>query len=106
MERGTWTDGRLDDKMQGIDHSFDRIGDEIAGLRTDMRAEMRGLREDFAREMGAMRSELKDEMAGMRGDINGLRTEFAGLQRQLIQIGFGLVGALLAVLCALIVATV
>lgn len=73
--------------MESIDRSFDRIGDELAAFRMEMREEMRGLREDLTSEM------------------RGLRSDFATLQRQLIQIGFGMVGILLAALCAVIVAT-
>lgn len=73
MERSTWTDERIDDKMRSIDRTFDRIGDEMAGLR--------------------------DEMRGMRSDL-------ARVQDRMIQIGFGLVVALLAALLTAILALV
>lgn len=77
--------------MQSIDRTFDHIGGEMAALREEMRA---------------LREGLTGEIRQMRGDINGLRADFATSQRQLIQIGFGLVGTMLAVLCAVILATV
>lgn len=70
--------------MRGIDRTFDRIGDEMAGLRIELREDMRGLR---------------SEMAGMRSDL-------ARVQDRMIQIGFGLVVALLAALLTAILALV
>ena len=72
---GSWTDERLDDKMDGIDSTFEMLRDEMHGMRTEMREEMQGLRSDFT-----------------------------ALQATLVQIGFGLVGVLLAAMIALIVA--
>ena len=40
----------------------------------------------------------------LRDEVRGLRGDFASLQDRLIQIGFGLVGVLIAALVALIVA--
>ena len=63
--------------MHRIDSTFEMLRDEVHGLRTEMRDEMRGLRADFS-----------------------------ALQTSLVQIGFGLVGVLLAAMIALIVALV
>ena len=82
MKRSVWTDQRLDDKMGGIDSTFEMLRDEMQGLRE----EMRGLRTDVS-------SEIRD-----------LRSDFNALQTTLVQIGFGLVGVLLAAMIALIVA--
>jgi chromosome segregation ATPase len=95
MERTGWTDERLDEKMAAIDHTFDRIDDDLG----DLRSEMRELRREFREEMRAMRLELKEEIAGMRSDLSDL-------QGRLVQIGFGLVGALVMSLIALLVALV
>lgn len=75
MKRTAWTDERIDEKMAAIDSTFDMLRREIQGLREDNR-------EQFA----------------------ALRTDFSALQRQLVQIGFGLVGVLVAAMVALIVA--
>lgn len=61
--------------MHAIDSTFDMLRTEIQGLRDDNR-------EQFA----------------------ALRSDFSALQRQLTQIGFGLVGVLTAAMVALIVA--
>jgi len=82
VERSTWTDERLDDKMQGIDHTFELMRDELSGMRTEMRE---------------LRQDLTSEMTGLRSDFNAL-------QRQLIQVGFTLVGVLVAAMTALIIA--
>ena len=73
-ERGTWTDERISEKMNSIDSAFNMLRDEIQGLRADNR-------EQFA----------------------ALRADFSALQRQLVQIGFGLVGVLLSAMVALVV---
>jgi hypothetical protein len=44
VERSAWSDERLDERMTAVDQSFDRIFQELHGLRDDMR----GLRADFA----------------------------------------------------------
>lgn len=61
--------------MGAIDSTFEMLRDEIRGLRSDNR-------EEFA----------------------ALRADFSALQRQLAQIGFGLVGVLIGAMVALIVA--
>lgn len=88
--------------MQGIDRSFEGIGDEIAALRMEMREDMRGLREDFAREMTG----LHGEMTGMRGELGGMRSDLARVQDRMIQVGFGLTFVVLAALITAILALV
>jgi hypothetical protein len=61
--------------MEAIDSTFEML-----------REEMRGLREDNRQQFAA------------------LRADFSALQRQLVQIGFGLVGVLIAAMMALVVA--
>ncbi len=97
MRRSSWTDQRLDDKMGAIDSTFEMLRDEMHGLRRDMHEEMQGLRHDMREEMRGLRSDLASE-------IRDLRSDFNALQATLVQIGFGLVGVLLAAMIALIVA--
>lgn len=82
MRRPGWTDARLDEKMGAIDSTFDMLRDEI-----------RGLREDNRQQFSALHADLRD-----------LRADFSWLQGRLVQIGFGLVGGLIAAMVALIVA--
>jgi hypothetical protein len=81
-ERTSWTDERLDEKMTAVDTSFDRID----GALTDLREEVRALRTD------------------LHEDMRLLRADFARMQDRLVQIGFGLVVALIGAIAALIVA--
>ncbi len=46
-------------------------GEEIAGLRGDMRDEIAGLRSEIA----GLRGEMRGEIAGLRSEISGLRSE-------------------------------
>lgn len=61
--------------------------DALAGLRTDLRAEVGGLRT----EMTAMRTELKGEIAGLRSDG---RTDFRWLLTLMLGFGIGILGLL------------
>lgn len=68
--------------MGVIDSTFDMLRDEI-----------RGLREDNRQQFSALHPDMRD-----------LRGDFSSLQGRLVQIGFGLVGALIASMVALILA--
>jgi hypothetical protein len=81
-ERTSWTDERLDEKMTAVDTTFDRIDRDL----TDLRAEVRALRDE------------------LHEDMRLLRADFARMQDRLVQIGFGLVVALIGAVAALIVA--
>jgi ribosomal protein L29 len=93
VKRSAWTDERLDDKMGGIDSTFEMLRDEMQGMRRDLREELQGLR-----------TEIRAETQGLRGEMRELRHDFTALQTTLVQIGFGMVGVLLAAMVALIVA--
>jgi hypothetical protein len=80
--RTAWTDERLDERMTSIDRTFELIQQDTRAIRE---------------EMHALRSELTSEM-------RLLRAEFTSLQGRLIQIGFAMVGVLLATLCSLVIA--
>jgi hypothetical protein len=82
MERGAWTDERIEEKMTAVDTAFDRLHDDLGGVRE---------------ELHGMRSEFTEE-------LRGLRSDFSSLQDRLVQIGFGLVAVLISALVALIVA--
>jgi tetrahydromethanopterin S-methyltransferase subunit B len=82
MERGAWTDERIEKKISAVDHAFERLQDDLGGVRE---------------ELQAMRTEFTEE-------LRGLRSDFSSLQGRLVQIGFGLVGVLISALIALIVA--
>jgi len=47
---------------------------------------------------------IDDNLSGIREELRGLHGDFSALQRTLVQIGFSLVGVLIAALVALILA--
>ena len=75
--------------MSAIDQTHERIDASLDGLWTELRE---------------MRREFHEELRGVRRDLADLRSDFAAMQGRLVQIGFGLVGTLLASLVALILA--
>jgi hypothetical protein len=78
--RESWTDERLDD-------GFDRVTADIAMLRG---------------EVGSLRREMHDQIGGLRlemhDQIGDLREDFAALQRTLLQVGGGVIVALLGII--------
>ena len=82
MERSAWTDERLDDLAATLDTNVRMLREEIAGLRTDMQEEFRNV----------------------RGDMRALRADLSAWQRQIAQIGWSLVVALIGAIVALIIA--
>jgi hypothetical protein len=65
MERGTWTEERLDDRFDQIDRRFDQVErrfDRVDGGLRDLRGEINELRTTILRVGGGM-------MAGLVGVI-------------------------------------
>lgn len=58
MQRGAWTDERMDDLARRMDAGFGRVDRDIHDLRSEMRS---------------VRTELRTDIDGLRGDIDGLR---------------------------------
>jgi hypothetical protein len=82
--RATWTDERLDDLARRIDLGFDRVDRELVNLSGRIDAQ------------GA-------ELAGRIDALSGrLDARIDALQRTMIQLGGGLVAAMLATLVTLI----
>jgi Skp family chaperone for outer membrane proteins len=78
--RESWTDERLDD-------GFDRVSADIQSLRE----ESKGLRKEMRQEFGSMRQEMNARFEHQEG-------RFDDLQRILIQVGSGMIVALLGIL--------
>jgi len=93
--RESWTDERLDD-------GFDRVSADIQSLRQETGA----LRKELRQETGALRKELRQELrqetGALRQEMNGrfehLESRFDDLQRTLLQVGGGMIAALLGVI--------
>jgi len=75
MERTAWTDERIDDLAASLERNINLLREEIHGLREDSRQ-----------------------------DFRELRSELSAGQRQIAQIGWGLVAALIAAIVAVIIA--
>lgn len=73
MAREAWTDDRLDDLNKKVDSGF-----------VEMRTEFR-----------AIRAEMQSEFQAVRGEIQGVRDEVAAMNRNLIQLTWGLIGMML-----------
>jgi hypothetical protein len=92
MERSAWTDERLDDFAASVTG-------ELRLLRTEMREEFRAMRTEMHEEFRAMRAEMHEEFRAMRA-------EMGSLQRQMTQIGWALVIALIGAVVTIVVALV
>jgi uncharacterized coiled-coil DUF342 family protein len=95
VERGGWTDERLDDRMTAIDTTFDRVFEELRAERSETCAEMRAERAELRAEMRALRSELRD-------DMRGVHDRLTRLDERLSQLRFRAAGILAAGLIALV----
>jgi uncharacterized protein Yka (UPF0111/DUF47 family) len=82
--RESWTDERLDD-------GFDRVSADIQLLRKETGALRKELRQELRQETGALRQE-------MNGRFEHLESRFDDLQRTLLQVGGGMIVALLGIL--------
>lgn len=74
--REAWTDERLDDLSRRMDRGFDRVD-------ADLRA-------------------LNGRLDVMSGRLDGFQQALDALQRTMLQVGVGLIGALLAVMVAVV----
>jgi ribosome recycling factor len=81
MAREAWTDERLDDLNKKVDDGF-----------SEMRIELRAIRSEMKGEFQAIRAEMSGEFQGVRGEIQGVRDEIAAMNRNLIQLTWGLIG--------------
>jgi len=93
MAREAWTDERLDDLNKKVDDGF-----------KEMHAEFRALRGEMKSEFQAVRAEMKSEFQGVRGEIQGIRNELAAMNRNLVQLTWGLIGTVLVAFLGIIAA--
>lgn len=82
--RESWTDQRLDELSNRTDEGFRELRAEISSLRGEM-------------------GELRAELGEVREGLGEVRSEIKGINRTL-QIGFGLIGAVLTGILGLIAA--
>jgi hypothetical protein len=97
MARETWTDERLDDLNKKVDDGFNDMHMEFRALRGETRGEFQAVRAEMKGEFQAVRAE-------MNGGFQGLRNEIATLNRNLMQLTWGLIGTMLVGFLGTIVA--
>jgi hypothetical protein len=102
MDRTTWTDERLDERMAAIDDTSERIFTELAGIREDMRS----FRIEFKSEIGELRAEVRSEIRDLRADVNHLGGRQDRFQDRMVQVGFALLGVTIASIAAIFIALI
>ncbi len=106
--RESWTDERLDDGFDRVSADIQSLRDETGGLRQEMRLEFGSVRQEIGsvrQETGSVRQEIgsvRQETGSLRQEMNGrfehLESRFDDLQRTLLQVGGGMIVALLGIL--------
>jgi ribosomal protein L29 len=92
MERGAWTNERLDDLAEAMRSGFDRSDRDIRDTRTELKAEIVDTRTALKTEIADTRSELKAEVADTRGQ---LKAEIAELRQMTLRIGAAMMGTMM-----------
>ena len=87
MERGTWTDERLDDLARRMDDGFARVAADIRELRAELRSGIDTVRV----EIGGLRTDLG-------GEISSVRDELAAFRLTLLRVGGGIIVGLVGVI--------
>jgi hypothetical protein len=77
MERGAWTDARLDDRFDQIDRRFDQVDRRFDRVDTEL-------------------MEMRVEIRGVRGEINDLRSTFVRFNAGIMVGLLGVIAAILA----------
>src|SRR4051812_7148815 len=85
----------LPEQVAKIATAVEHLTEETSALRRESREDLQGLREELRDEAKALRDEWSQ-------DRRALQEQFSGLQGRLTQIGFALVGTLLAAIVAIV----
>jgi hypothetical protein len=72
MERGAWTEERLDDLATSMREGFARVDQDIRELRA---------------EIAGLRTEMREEIGGVRAEVDALR-------QTMIRVGGGMLAAM------------
>jgi predicted nucleic acid-binding Zn-ribbon protein len=94
----------LPEQLGKVAAAVDHLTEEIKVMREQSREDFIALRD----EMAGLRGELREDVQSMREegatDRRALQQDFSALQGRLTQIGFGLVGGLIAVVITVLLA--
>lgn len=92
--RESWTDERLDDGFARVSADIQSLRDETSVLRQEMRLEFGSVRQ----EIGSVRQETGSLRQEMNARFEHMEARFDDLQRTLLQVGGGMIAALLGIL--------
>jgi hypothetical protein len=95
MARGAWTDERLDDLNGRVERGFGEVKGEVAGLRSDTKAEFHELRAEMNTRFNSMDARFNS----MDARFNAMDERFDAVQRTLI---LGLVGMTASIVASVI----
>jgi hypothetical protein len=95
MERGAWTEERLDDLVEGMRAGFARNDQDMRDLRSEMHEGFGALRGEIGNVEGSLRGEIGNLESSLRGEIDGLR-------RMMLNVGGGIIVALIGVIAAIL----
>lgn len=107
MVREAWTDERLDDLSTRMDEGFRELRAETGALRAEMgelRAEVGQVRE----ALGELRAEIKGLEKKFDAKFGAVDAKFSAVDKRFddvmrtMQIGFGLIGAVLVALVGMV----
>ena len=84
MERGAWTEERLDDLATSMREGFARVDQDLRDLRAEMN-----------QGFGQLRSEIGE----LRGDLRG---EIAELRQTMFRVGGGMLLGFISILAAIL----
>jgi hypothetical protein len=97
----SWTDKRLDDGFDRVSADIALVHQDVGDLRRELRTEVGSLREDnkalrkeMHTEIGSLRQEMHEEIGSLRQEMH---EAFGSLNRTLLQIGGGVIVALLGI---------
>jgi DNA anti-recombination protein RmuC len=104
--RNSWTDERLDDGFERVRSEIAVLRGEVGALRKELHEEIGSLRKELHEEVGSLRKEMHEEIGSLRKEMHEelgslreeMHREFAALNRTLLQIGGGVIVALIGVI--------
>jgi hypothetical protein len=95
MERGAWTDERLDDLAESIRTGFGRTDQDLRDLRTEMRAEFAAVHTEMRAEFASVREEIRGQIGSVRSETGSLRAEMDATRQTMLRIGAGMLGGMM-----------
>jgi hypothetical protein len=95
MERGAWTDERLDDLSRRVDAGFERVDGEVRELRREVHEGISGVRTELSSQVGGVRGEMGD----LRGELSA---QIEALRLTILRVGGGMMVGLVGVIAAIL----